>query len=128
MSYNENFYYTPEHEWIEFDDTTATVGITDFAADQLGDIVYIEIPDQGTAFPVGGTIAEIESTKSVGEVLAPVAGEIIDINQNAIDNPELVNQDSFGAGWLLRFSFDGVIPDGLLDAAAYTALVAEAGE
>lgn len=126
MPLNESLYYTADHEWIEFDGTSATIGITDYAADQLGDIVYVELPDIGSAFDAAGTIAEIESTKSVGEVLAPVNGEIVDINQNVIDNPELVNQDPFGAGWLLRLRFDGTIPGMLLNVTAYETLVADA--
>ena len=128
MTYNEKLRYTEDHEWLDVDGDTATIGITDFAADQLGDIVYVEVPEAGTPAEAGSTIAEIESTKSVGEILAPVAGEIIEVNQTAADNPEIVNQDPFGAGWLLRIRMTGELPDGLLSAEENAQRVAEAGE
>lgn len=113
--------YTAEHEWIALDGATATVGITDHAAEQLGDIVYLDLPAVGTVLTAGAVCGEIESTKSVGELYAPVSGEVVAVNDAAADDPSLVNADAFGDGWLIRIAVDGE-PDGFLDRAAYVAL------
>lgn len=116
--------YTSEHEWIRVDGDTATVGITAYAAEQLGDVVFVELPSVGTTVSAGAVVGEIESTKSVGELFAPFDGEIVDSNQAAVDDPALVNEDPYGAGWMIRVLF-AELPDTLLDAAAYDALIAE---
>ena len=113
--------YTAEHEWVAVDGGTATVGITDHAAEQLGDIVYLDLPAVGTALTAGAVCGEIESTKSVGELYAPLTGEVVEINDAAVDDPSLVNGDAFGDGWLIRIAVDGA-PEGFLDRAAYVAL------
>lgn len=128
MSYNENLRYTTEHEWLAVDGTTVTVGITDFAADQLGEVVYVDLPDTGSSLSAGDMAAEVESTKSVGEVLAPLSGTVSEVNAALADKPETVNDDPFGEGWLFRVTIDGTLPEGLLDAAAYEKLVAEEGK
>lgn len=97
--------YTKEHEWIRVEDDIAVVGITDYAADQLGDVVYVDLPTVGDTVSIGQILAEAESTKSVGEIFAPVAGEVVEINETVTDNPELVNQDPFGAAWLFKIRF-----------------------
>lgn len=116
--------YTSEHEWIRVEGDTATVGITAFAAEQLGDVVFVELPAVGATISAGAVVGEIESTKSVGELFAPFDGEIVDANQAAVDDPALVNQDPYGAGWMIRVLF-AELPADLLDAAAYDALIAE---
>ncbi|KQP97489.1 MULTISPECIES: glycine cleavage system protein GcvH [unclassified Rathayibacter] len=116
--------YTSDHEWILVDGDTATVGITAYAADKLGDVVFVELPDAGSRVEGGSVVGEIESTKSVGELFAPVDGEVLETNSAVVDSPELVNSDPFGEGWLIKVRFDA-LPDGLLDAAAYSELVGE---
>ena len=122
--------YTSEHEWLDIDASTgtATIGITDYAADQLGDVVFVELPDAGSEVEAGKVVGEIESTKSVGELFAPVSGTIAEANSAVIDNPELVNDDPFGAGWLIKLTVaDASIFDsaGLLSYDEYSAQVAE---
>ena len=118
--------YTAEHEWIALDGDVATVGITDYAADKLGDVVFVDLPATGSGVTAGQVCGEIESTKSVGELFAPVDGEVVEANQAVIDSPELVNSDPFGEGWMIRLKLgDPTEVDGLLDAAAYDALIAE---
>ncbi len=116
--------YTAEHEWIARDGDTVTIGITDYAADKLGDVVYVDLPAVGTAIAAGDVVGEIESTKSVGELYAPVSGEVVEINDAVVDDPSLVNAAPFEGGWLLKVRVAGE-PDGLLDRAAYIALTGE---
>ena len=94
--------YTEEHEWVRVDGDTVTIGITDYAAEKLGDVVFVELPAAGTTVTEGTVVGEIESTKSVGELFAPVDGEVVEANQAVVDSPELVNSDPFGAGWLIK--------------------------
>ncbi|QTX04244.1 glycine cleavage system protein GcvH [Agromyces archimandritae] len=115
--------YTAEHEWIAVDGDIATVGITDYAAGKLGDVVYVELPDAGSTLTAGTVVGEIESTKSVGELFAPVDGEVVEANRAVVDAPELVNSDPFGAGWLVKVRFTA-LPGDLLDHAEYRALTA----
>lgn len=114
--------YTAEHEWIAFDGDIATVGITDFAADKLGDVVFVELPAADSAVTAGQVCGEIESTKSVGELYAPLDGEVVEVNDAAVDDPSLVNSDPFGAGWLVKIKLSGSTPADLLDRDAYVAL------
>ncbi len=114
--------YTAEHEWVAVDGTTATVGITDFAAEKLGDVVYVDLPAVGTAVSANEVCGEIESTKSVGELYAPLSGEIVEINDAVVDDPSLVNSGAFEAGWLVKIAIDPADADALLDRAAYVAL------
>lgn len=113
--------YTEEHEWISLDGDVATVGITDYAADKLGDVVYIDLPAVGTSITAGDVCGEIESTKSVGELYAPLTGEVVEINDDVVADPSLVNADAF-AGWLIKVRADVSEVDGLLDRSAYVAL------
>jgi glycine cleavage system H protein len=113
--------YTEEHEWIALDGDVATVGITDYAADKLGDVVYVDLPAVGTAVTAGAVCGEIESTKSVGELYAPLTGEIVEINDDVAGDPSLVNADAF-ANWLVKIRVESPNLDGLLDRAAYEAL------
>ncbi|MEX2279268.1 MAG: glycine cleavage system protein GcvH [Acidimicrobiia bacterium] len=122
MELPDDLIYTEEHEWIRRGEgTTFRLGITDYAQDQLGDIVFVELPDIGTTVDTGGLLAEVESTKSVGEVYAPVAGRITAVNERLADQPELVNSDPYGDGWLVEMETPEAVPT-MLDAAAYRAL------
>ena len=114
--------YTAEHEWIALDGDVATVGITDYAADKLGDVVYVDLPAVGSSVKAGQVCGEIESTKSVGELYAPLTGEVIAVNDAVVDDPSLVNADAFGAGWLVKIRVDAAAPAETLDREAYLAL------
>jgi len=116
--------YTSDHEWVAVDGDIATVGITDFAQDALGDVVFVSLPEVGDAISAGQVIGEIESTKSVGELTSPVSGEVTEINQATLDSTGLLNSDPFGEGWLVRVRFTE-LPADLLDAAAYQELTGE---
>ncbi|QEO15530.1 glycine cleavage system protein GcvH [Agromyces intestinalis] len=115
--------YTPEHEWVLVDGDVATIGITDYAAEKLGDVVYVDLPAAGTAVTAGTVVGEIESTKSVGELFSPVDGEIVEANQAVVDAPELVNSDPFGEGWLIKVAAASL--PALLSHDEYRALVGE---
>lgn len=124
MTLPENRSYTSQHEWLEIDGDVATVGITAFAADALGDVVYLELPAVGSQVSASTECGEIESTKSVSELFAPADGEVLEVNPDIEADPGAVNADPYGAGWLFRMRISGN-PD-LLDAAAYEALIGEA--
>ena len=98
-------HFTPDHEWVSVDGDIATVGITTYAADKLGDIVYVDLPAVGATVAVGKIVGEIESTKSVGELFAPVDGEVVERNESVVDDPSSVNVDPQGAAWLIRVRF-----------------------
>jgi glycine cleavage system H protein len=115
--------YTKEHEWIDVSGDVATVGITAYAADKLGDVVFVDLPTVGSTVAEGRVVGEIESTKSVGELFAPVNGTVAEINDAVVATPELVNSDPFGEGWLIRVTFTE-LPE-LLSYAEYSALVGE---
>ena len=100
--YPDNFRYTKEHEWVMVDGDTGTVGITDHAQSELGDIVYIDMPKTGTIVAKGKTLGSVESVKAVSDVYAPVSGEVIEVNQKLAGGPELLNQDPHGAAWLVK--------------------------
>ncbi|NIH84681.1 glycine cleavage system H protein [Amycolatopsis granulosa] len=119
MSVPAELKYTAEHEWLDLDGDTATVGITAFAADALGDVVYLDLPAAGSTVTAGRPCGEIESTKSVSELYAPVDGEVVEVNAKVTADPGLLNTDPFGEGWLFRMKVTAV--GDLLDAAAYLA-------
>ncbi|MFS2240859.1 MULTISPECIES: glycine cleavage system protein GcvH [unclassified Microbacterium] len=113
--------YSEEHEWVALDGATATIGITDFAADALGDIVFVELPEVGAELTRGDAFGEAESTKSVSELYAPVTGTVVEINDAVVDDPALLNSAPFGDAWLIKVEVaDGAL-DGLLDRDAYVA-------
>lgn len=118
--------YTKSHEWVKLNgDGTATIGITDHAQDQLGDMVYVEAPEAGRSLTAGEACAVVESVKAASDVYAPVAGEVIEGNAGLADAPESVNQDPYGSGWLLKMKLaDAATVNALMDAAAYEAFVA----
>ncbi|HAM25874.1 MAG TPA: glycine cleavage system protein GcvH [Microbacteriaceae bacterium] len=115
--------FTAEHEWVQVDGDVATVGITAYAAEKLGDVVFVELPAIGSAVASGTVVGEIESTKSVGELFAPVDGTVTEINDAVVTSPELVNSDPFGEGWLIKVAFTELPP--LLTHAEYSVLVGE---
>jgi glycine cleavage system H protein len=118
-------YFTDEHEWIDVEGTTATVGITDYAQNQLGDIVFAEVPAVGSKLTKGGDAAVVESVKAASDVYAPVSGTVTAGNDALGDDPALVNTDPEGAGWFFKLELDDVSQlDGLMDADAYKAFVA----
>ena len=127
MEFPEHLRYSAEHEWIAVDGAHARIGITDFAQDSLGDVVYVELPGVGANVMAHASCAEIESTKSVSEIFSPVTGTIVEVNSALDDAPEQVNADPYGAGWIFVVEMaDPTEVDALLDAAAYRALVEEA--
>ncbi len=124
MSIPQDLKYTKEHEWLRVEDGVATVGITAFAAEALGDIVFVQLPSVGDTVTGGEVFGEVESTKSVSELYAPVDGEVVEVNGATTDTPELINTDPYAEGWLLKVRLTGDVP-ALLDAQAYAVLTQE---
>ncbi len=115
--------YSSDHEWVRIEGTTATIGITEYAQDALGDVVFVEMPDAGLAVSAGESFSEVESTKSVSDIYAPLTGAISEVNAELESQPELLNSDPYGAGWICRIEIsDPSELDGLMDAEAYRAL------
>ena len=115
--------YSSDHEWVRVDGATATIGITEYAQDALGDVVFVEMPDAGLAVAAGESFSEVESTKSVSDIYAPITGSISEVNAELESQPELLNSDPYGAGWICRIEIsDPSELDGLMDAEAYRAL------
>ncbi len=123
MANPQELKYTEEHEWLKLDGDSAVVGITAYAAEKLGDVVFVELPKIGAAVVAGTVVGEIESTKSVGELFAPATGTVLEVNDAVVSSPELVNDDPFGAGWLIKISITDL--PALLSADEYTALTGE---
>jgi len=120
MSYPDDLRYSKEHEWVRLEDDRATIGITSFAADELGDIVFVELPEVGATLSQFGTFGVVESVKAVSDLYAPVSGEVVEVNEALGDSPELLNSDPFGKGWIALVTLsDAAELDALLDAAAY---------
>ncbi|MCM6775301.1 glycine cleavage system protein GcvH [Nocardia sp. CDC159] len=120
MSFPEHLRYTEEHEWLDTEGDIATIGVTEYAASSLGDIVFVQLPAVGDTVARGETCGEIESTKSVSDLYSPVSGAVVEVNDAVLDGPEVVNTDPYGKGWLFRVRVEEV--GELLDAAAYAAL------
>ena len=133
MSVPAELRYTEEHEWVAINDDTASVGITDYAAGQLGDVVYVSLPSVGAAVTAGDPCGEVESTKSVSDLYSPVDGEVVEINEELNDDPGLVNAEPYGAGWMFRVRLQAgpggetELPPGLLTPAEYEELTKSAG-
>ena len=125
-SYPEDLRYHRDHDWARIEGDEAVLGITWFAQDSLGELVHYEAPPVGTAIVLGAAYGEVESVKAVSDVIAPLSGEIVELNEAVVDAPELVNEDPYGQGWLVRIKLtDPSEVDGLLDAVAYRAHIAE---
>ena len=124
MQVPEQLRYSTDHEWVAVDGNRVRVGITDYAQNALGDVVYVQVPRLGAEVMAGDSFGEVESTKSVSDVYAPVSGTVVGVNEGLADTPEILNSDPYGAGWLCEIEFtDSTQIDGLLDAAAYQALI-----
>ena len=127
MTVPGDLHYTREHEWVAVEGSTATVGITDHAQQALGDVVYVSAPAPGSKVTAGEPCGEVESTKSVSDIFAPVDGEVLEANAELGENPGVVNSDPYGAGWLFKVNLpgtDGELPPGLITAAEYEELIA----
>jgi glycine cleavage system H protein len=118
----EDLSYTKEHEWVaeQEDGVTVTVGITAYATEQLGDVVYVQVPEVGSTVTAGDAVGEVESTKSVNDIFSPVTGEVVEINTAVLDDPSLLNSDPYGEGWLFKVRVEEM-PDDLLSAEEYQA-------
>jgi glycine cleavage system H protein len=133
MSVPAELHYTPEHEWVSLEGTSASVGITDYAAQQLGDVVYVSLPALGATVAAGEPCGEVESVKSVSDLYSPVDGEVIEVNAELEDDPSLVNAEPYTAGWMFRVRVaqdgngDAALPTDLLSAAEYDELTKSAG-
>ena len=126
MKIDKDCRYVKSHEWVRVDGNEATVGITDYAQQQLSDVVYVELPEIGDAFEKGEVFATVESVKAAADVYMPIGGEITEVNEELEDAPQLVNEDAFGAAWFARFTASDLSElAGLMDAEAYERFVAE---
>jgi glycine cleavage system H protein len=124
MNVPDNLRYSTDHEWARLEGRRVRVGITDFAQDTLGDVVFVQLPEAGTAVEAGATFGEIESTKSVSDLYAPVGGTIVEVNGDLADAPDRINDDPYGDGWICVIEpVDPAQLDALLDAAGYQALI-----
>ena len=126
MSVPQDLFYAKTHEWVSLENGIATIGITDFAQSQLSDLTFVELPEVGAEFKVGDEAAVVESVKAAADVYAPVAGEVVEINADLEDSPELINKDAFGEGWLFKLKVaDESDVDNLLDPDSYEELCPE---
>jgi glycine cleavage system H protein len=123
MNVPESLKYTSDHEWIKIDGDIATVGITEFAQGELGDIVYVEIETEGEEIEEGEVFGTVEAVKTVSDLFMPISGTITEVNSSLEDSPELVNDDPYGKGWMIKIKLSGKDSDNLLDAAAYREVI-----
>jgi glycine cleavage system H protein len=126
MEFPEEFLYTEDHEWVLVEDDIVTVGISDFAQDSLGDIVFVELPEVGYQVEAGKTFGVVESVKAVSDIYTPITGEVVEVNDELPDTPELVNTSPYEGAWMIKVKLDNPAElDGLLDAEAYQSFVEE---
>ena len=126
MNFPDDLRYTAEHEWVRVDGSTARVGITAYAQDALGDVVYVDLPQVGATVAAMASCCEVESTKSVSEIFSPVAGTVSEVNTDLSDTPQMINEDPYGKGWIFAVEMaDTAEVDGLMDAAAYRSFLDE---
>ncbi|MCK5914132.1 MAG: glycine cleavage system protein GcvH [Desulfuromusa sp.] len=124
MNFPEELKYTEDHEWVLVEDDVVTIGITDFAQDQLGDIVFVELPEVGDSVESGKTFGVVESVKAVSDVYAPVSGEVVEVNEELPDEPEALNNSPYEDGWMIKLKLaDSGVLDGLMDVSAYQKFV-----
>jgi glycine cleavage system H protein len=124
VSVPEELQYTKSHEWVRTEDDTATVGITDYAQEELGDIVFVELPEEGATFEAGDSFGTVESVKAVSDLYSPVGGEVVEVNEALNDNPEKINEDPYGDGWIIKLRTSGEGAE-LLSASEYEKLLEE---
>ena len=125
MSIPENFKYSKEHEWLSIEGDVATIGITHHAQDQLGDVVFVELPEVGQEVDAGGTFGTVESVKAVSDLFAPVSGEVVEVNQELADAPDTVNSDPYGAAWIIKIKLKAKVElDALMSPEEYRAFTA----
>ncbi len=126
MNVPDDLRYSSDHEWVRSENDTVRVGITDYAQDNLGDVVFVQPPEVGAHVDAGDSFSEVESTKSVSDIYAPLAGTVVEVNTELEKQPELVNRDPYGEGWICTIRLDDPTQlDGLLDAAGYLALISD---
>lgn len=126
MEFPEELRYTEEHEWVMVEEELAVVGISDFAQDALGDVVFVELPEVGTVLEAGKAFGVVESVKAVSDVYAPVSGTVEEVNEDLVDAPEIINTSPYEDGWMIKIRMDDAAEaDNLMDAEAYQALIAE---
>jgi glycine cleavage system H protein len=126
MEFPEEFKYTEEHEWVMVEKDLAVIGITDFAQDALGDVVFVELPEVGTVLEAGKAFGVVESVKAVSDIYAPISGTVEEINDDLVDAPEILNTSPYEDGWMIKIRMtDATDADALMDVAAYQALIAE---
>lgn len=125
MDFPQELKYTKDHEWVKIDGDVATIGITEFAAGELGDIVYVEVETTGDTLETNEVFGSVEAVKTVSDLFMPVSGEILEVNPDLEDSPELVNESPYGKGWMIKVKITGELPSGLLSAAEYADLVGE---
>lgn len=126
MNIPQDLVYSKEHEWCRVEEAVAVMGITDFAQSELGDIVFLELPEVGDTITAGEEFGTIEAVKAVAELFAPVSGEVVEVNDTVIDSPESVNEDPYGNGWMIKVSLSNTSEvDNLMDASAYEAMIGE---
>lgn len=124
MNVPDQLRYSSDHEWLSRDGSRVRIGITDYAQDSLGDVVFVQLPTVGDSFAAGDSIGEVESTKSVSDIYAPVSGAVVAINDALVDAPQLLNEDPYGEGWICELELsDAAQVDGMLDASAYGRLI-----
>jgi glycine cleavage system H protein len=126
MEFPEEFKYTEEHEWVMVEKDLATIGITDFAQDALGDVVFVELPEVGTVLEVGKPFGVVESVKAVSDIYAPIAGTVEEINEDLVETPEIINTSPYEDGWMIKIRMtDASAADALMSSEDYQALIAE---
>lgn len=125
----ENLYYSKDHEWVDVEDDVATIGITDYAQNSLGDVVYVEFPSEGDTFDAHEAFGSVESVKAVSELFTPVTGEVVEANEDLNDSPETVNEDPYGQGWMVKIKMDNTGEvDAMLSPAEYEEYLSETEE
>lgn len=125
MNFPKELKYTHEHEWVKIDGNTATVGITDFAQKELGDIVFVEVDAVGESLEAGAIFGSVEAVKTVSDLFMPLSGKILELNESLEESPELVNDDPYGAGWMIKIEMDGKSDTSLLSPEEYETLIGQ---
>ena len=125
MNFPKELKYTKDHEWVKIEGDTATIGITEFAQKELGDIVYVEVDTVGESLDFGEVFGTVEAVKTVSDLFMPLSGEVSELNEELEQSPELVNEDPYGQGWMIKIKINGELPEELLDSESYSALIGQ---